>query len=56
MRVQPRPKPRGRNPFEFMNSEVSSEKPKALLVAQVADRLQACRAAGGKSSPCAGPP
>ena len=32
--------------FEFMASEVSSEKPKALLVARVADRLKAARARG----------
>jgi lysine-ketoglutarate reductase/saccharopine dehydrogenase-like protein (TIGR00300 family) len=41
--------------FEFMNSEVSSEKPKALLVAQVAERLQACRARGGKVLLVCGP-
>ena len=32
--------------FEFMNSEVSSEKPKALLVAQVAERMRAARERG----------
>ena len=41
--------------FEFMASEVSSEKPKALLVAQVADRLRAARQRGGKVLVVAGP-
>ena len=41
--------------FEFMNSEVSSEKPKALLVAQVAERLKACRARGGRILAVCGP-
>ena len=41
--------------FEFMASEVSSEKPKALLVARVADRLRAARDRGGKVLVVAGP-
>jgi len=41
--------------FEFMASEVSSEKPKALLVARVADRLRAARARGGRVLVVAGP-
>ncbi|HEX8805209.1 MAG TPA: TIGR00300 family protein [Acidimicrobiales bacterium] len=41
--------------FEFMASEVSSEKPKALLVARVADRLRAARERGGKIMVVAGP-
>jgi lysine-ketoglutarate reductase/saccharopine dehydrogenase-like protein (TIGR00300 family) len=41
--------------FEFMSSEVSSEKPKALLVAQVADRLRAARERGGRVLVVAGP-
>ncbi|HET6954851.1 MAG TPA: TIGR00300 family protein [Acidimicrobiales bacterium] len=41
--------------FEFMASEVSSEKPKALLVARVAERLRAARAHGGKVLVVAGP-
>ena len=41
--------------FEFMASEVSSEKPKALLVARVADRLRAARDRGGKVLVGAGP-
>jgi lysine-ketoglutarate reductase/saccharopine dehydrogenase-like protein (TIGR00300 family) len=41
--------------FEFMASEVSSEKPKALLVARVADRIRAARAEGGRVLVVAGP-
>ncbi|MCU1376452.1 MAG: uncharacterized protein JWO68_3738 [Actinomycetia bacterium] len=55
VRVEPLAKPRGKGPFEFMNSEVSSEKPKALLVAQVADRIRACRQRGAKVLAVCGP-
>jgi lysine-ketoglutarate reductase/saccharopine dehydrogenase-like protein (TIGR00300 family) len=41
--------------FEFMASEVSSEKPKSLLVARVADRLRVVRARGGRILVVAGP-
>lgn len=41
--------------FEFMNSEVSSEKPKALLVAKVADRLRAARERGDRILAVCGP-
>jgi lysine-ketoglutarate reductase/saccharopine dehydrogenase-like protein (TIGR00300 family) len=41
--------------FEFMASEVSSEKPKALLVARVAERLRAARDRGGKVLVVCGP-
>ena len=41
--------------FEFMASEVSSEKPKALLVARVAERVRAARARGEKVLVVAGP-
>jgi len=41
--------------FEFMASEVSSEKPKALLVAQVAERLRQCRGRSGKVLAVCGP-
>jgi lysine-ketoglutarate reductase/saccharopine dehydrogenase-like protein (TIGR00300 family) len=47
--------PRDTQVFEFMASEVSSEKPKALLVAQVAERLRAARERGGKILVVAGP-
>lgn len=55
VRVQLPSKDRGTGTFEFMASEVSSEKPKALLVAQVAERLQACRARGGRVLLVCGP-
>jgi lysine-ketoglutarate reductase/saccharopine dehydrogenase-like protein (TIGR00300 family) len=47
--------PRDTQLFEFMASEVSSEKPKGLLVAQVADRLRAARERGGRILVVAGP-
>jgi lysine-ketoglutarate reductase/saccharopine dehydrogenase-like protein (TIGR00300 family) len=55
VRVQPLERPRGPNPFEFMASEVSSEKPKDLLVAQVAQRIRNARDAGGKVLAVCGP-
>ena len=48
-------RPRGSSPFEFMASEVSSEKPKALLVAEVARRVSEAKAAGGKVLAVCGP-
>jgi lysine-ketoglutarate reductase/saccharopine dehydrogenase-like protein (TIGR00300 family) len=41
--------------FEFMSSEVSSEKPKALLVTQVAGRMRAARERGGRLLAVCGP-
>ncbi len=38
----------GGETFEFMNSEVSSEKPQALLVRQIADEMRAVKEAGKK--------
>jgi lysine-ketoglutarate reductase/saccharopine dehydrogenase-like protein (TIGR00300 family) len=56
VRVQTPKKLRGAaGAFEFMSSEVSSEKPKALLVAQVAERLVACRERGGRILAVCGP-
>jgi lysine-ketoglutarate reductase/saccharopine dehydrogenase-like protein (TIGR00300 family) len=55
VRVRPLDRPRGGSPFEFMTSEVSSEKPKDLLVGQVADRIRAARARGGKVLAVCGP-
>jgi lysine-ketoglutarate reductase/saccharopine dehydrogenase-like protein (TIGR00300 family) len=55
VRVQPLERPRGANPFEFMASEVSSEKPKELLVGEVADRIRARKADGGKILAVCGP-
>ena len=55
VRVRPLERPSGRSPFEFMASEVSSEKPKALLVAEVARRIRAAKADGGKLLAVCGP-
>lgn len=55
IRVTPPSRPRGATPFEFMNSEVSSEKPKGLLVADVAARLRLHRARGSKILAVCGP-
>jgi len=41
--------------FEFMNSDVSSEKPKALLLQQVVDRIRAAKGRGGKLLAVCGP-
>jgi lysine-ketoglutarate reductase/saccharopine dehydrogenase-like protein (TIGR00300 family) len=41
--------------FEFMNSEVSSEKPQALLVRQIAEEMRTVKAAGKKVLWVAGP-
>jgi lysine-ketoglutarate reductase/saccharopine dehydrogenase-like protein (TIGR00300 family) len=55
VRVKPLDRPRGASPFEFMTSEVSSEKPKELLVAEVAQRLRRAKAGGGKVLAVCGP-
>ena len=55
VRTQPLGRPLGASPFEFMTSEVSSEKPKEVLVARVADRLREARATGGKILAVCGP-
>ena len=55
VRVHAPSKRRGPTAFEFMSSEVSSEKPKALIVQQVADRIRAAKAAGGKVLAVCGP-
>jgi lysine-ketoglutarate reductase/saccharopine dehydrogenase-like protein (TIGR00300 family) len=55
VRVRPMSRPRGPSPFEFMSSDVSSEKPKELLVSQVAERLRLARAAGGRLLAVCGP-
>jgi lysine-ketoglutarate reductase/saccharopine dehydrogenase-like protein (TIGR00300 family) len=55
IRVTAWEKPRGATPFEFMGSDASSEKPKALLVAQLADRIRRAKAAGGKLLAVCGP-
>jgi lysine-ketoglutarate reductase/saccharopine dehydrogenase-like protein (TIGR00300 family) len=55
VRVQPLERPRGASPFEFMTSEVSSEKPKDLLVGEVAGRIRICKEDGGKVLAVCGP-
>jgi lysine-ketoglutarate reductase/saccharopine dehydrogenase-like protein (TIGR00300 family) len=55
VRVRGPERPRGANPFEFMGSEVSSEKPKALLVADVVGRVRRAKEAGGKVLAVCGP-
>ena len=55
IRVTPPSRPRGATPFEFMSSEVSSEKPKGLLVADVASRMRLHRAGGAKILAVCGP-
>jgi lysine-ketoglutarate reductase/saccharopine dehydrogenase-like protein (TIGR00300 family) len=41
--------------FEFMNSDISSEKPKALLIEQVAERIRTAKALGGRVLAVCGP-
>ena len=46
IRVRPLERPRDKQEFEFMNSEVSSEKPKALVIRDVARMLEKVRERG----------
>jgi lysine-ketoglutarate reductase/saccharopine dehydrogenase-like protein (TIGR00300 family) len=55
VRVRPPARRDGAAGFEFMGSEVSSEKPKGLLIRQVADRMRAARDDGGRILLVAGP-
>jgi lysine-ketoglutarate reductase/saccharopine dehydrogenase-like protein (TIGR00300 family) len=55
VRVSAPERPRGHSPFEFMNSDVSSEKPKALLVHEVSDRIRRAKEAGTKVLAVCGP-
>jgi len=57
IRVTPLDRPRGeeRQAFEFMSSDVSSEKPKALLVEQVARMLRGVKEQGRRIMWVAGP-
>jgi lysine-ketoglutarate reductase/saccharopine dehydrogenase-like protein (TIGR00300 family) len=48
VRVRPVERPREKQEFEFMNSEVSSEKPKALVIRDVAHMLRKVRERGEK--------
>ncbi len=55
IRVHPVERPRRRAVFEFMASQVSSEKPRAALIAEIARELVATRAAGKKILVVGGP-
>ncbi len=58
VKVQPLEKPREPTPgesFAFMTSEISSEKPKGLLVADVARRIQRIKGEGGRLLLVGGP-
>jgi len=57
IRALPVERPRGddRGAFEFMSSELSSEKPKGLLLDQVADQMRAVKAEGRRILWVAGP-
>jgi lysine-ketoglutarate reductase/saccharopine dehydrogenase-like protein (TIGR00300 family) len=55
VRVHAPSRQRGPSAFEFMSSEVSSEKPKALIVAEVAARMRAARERGGRILAVCGP-
>jgi lysine-ketoglutarate reductase/saccharopine dehydrogenase-like protein (TIGR00300 family) len=60
IKVTPRQRPRGDDgldvpTFEFMSSEISSEKPQALLVEKVAQGMREAKAAGRKILWVAGP-
>ena len=48
VRVRPLERPRDKQEFEFMNSEVSSEKPKALVIRDVAHMLKRVHKRGQK--------
>jgi lysine-ketoglutarate reductase/saccharopine dehydrogenase-like protein (TIGR00300 family) len=55
IRVQPRDRGRAGEVFEFMSSQVSSEKPQGLIVRRVAAVMQTTRARGEKILWVAGP-
>ena len=55
VRVTTQARPRDASGFEFMTSEVSSEKPKGLVVTEVVERLRTAREAGRKVLAVCGP-
>lgn len=55
IRVVPPERPRRHSAFEFMGSEVSSEKPSETLVTQVASEVRRIKGEGGKIVVVAGP-
>jgi lysine-ketoglutarate reductase/saccharopine dehydrogenase-like protein (TIGR00300 family) len=55
VRVEAPSRSQGAVAFEFMHSDVSSEKPKAVLIAEVAERIREGKAAGSKVLAVCGP-
>ena len=55
VRVFPEERSRGPQTFEFMGSNVSTEKPKGVAIRQIARELAENRAAGGRTAVVAGP-
>jgi lysine-ketoglutarate reductase/saccharopine dehydrogenase-like protein (TIGR00300 family) len=55
LRVVPVERPREKHAFEFMNSAVSSEKPKAQIVAEVANLLRTTKEKGRSAIAVVGP-
>lgn len=55
VRVQPVERERTRQAFEFMGSDVSSERPKALAVEEIASYIRTVKARGGKVLVVGGP-
>jgi len=55
IRVLPIPRARGSEVFSFMNSAVSSEKPKKLVIQEIAREIRAIHARGGRILFVAGP-
>ncbi len=55
VRVFPEERATAAHSFEFMNSAVSTEKPKGIAIRQVADQLVKTKRAGGKSLLVGGP-
>ncbi|MGB9243058.1 MAG: TIGR00300 family protein [Candidatus Acidiferrales bacterium] len=55
IRVMPLERPREREIFSFMANDVSSERPKLLVIEEIARQMQETRARGGKILVVAGP-
>lgn len=55
IRVQPLARSRDKEIFSFMNADVSSERPKRLVISQIAREMREVRARGGKILFVAGP-
>jgi lysine-ketoglutarate reductase/saccharopine dehydrogenase-like protein (TIGR00300 family) len=55
VRVYPHERIAGRQSFEFMNSAVSTEKPKGVAIRQIAEQLRTNKRDGGKTAIVGGP-